>query len=574
MPQDRVGAVIGSQGAVIKALQDRSRATIQVHNETIRGDRKLFTIVGGPAECQVARQLVMEIIERPRTNHSHAAPSGVANSGNGPHSPGTLRGDRGNFHQQEGGSGDRGGMMSKTVFVPTSCVGLVIGRKGETIRELQTKSGAQIFVTRDRDATQGSHDRSVQISGTEQAIHTATKLVRDIVHDAQSRRQNQVQNHSRMPPAHSGPMLMETLTVPDDKVGLIIGKGGAAIRELQSVSGAKIQVAKEDEASTNNNTRPVTLTGVRSCIDAAKTLIAEKVNMHLPPASAMQTYSPQQPAFIPPNAGIYYPVYEAGFAHPMQPGPYQQIPPPPFDPNDPQQAQLRAFAYYHQFHHPGYYHAQQQLHQQMQQQHHQQRQANVEGQEQHGGEQPTELGEHQAAASEGIAPSEAGTQNQKDTLSPTIHRNQPQVQFGIQDQPIALNNMGGAQSQGISHFARQTMNMLPQQNIPPRRIMAQPHFMAAAQHHPRVHHDQIQAHMANLQQMAHFAANAQQQQQQRANGAAAAASSSSANNVSQEEGAAKVVQQAPPSVASSGHELTQRGGKGGTDEVKQQKKLG
>ena len=549
VPQDRVGAVIGSQGAVIKALQDRSRATIQVHNETIRGERKLFTIVGGHAECQVARQLVMEIIERPRSSHSHGAPSGAVNSSNGPHSPNAPRGERGNFHQQEGGS-DRAGVMSKTVFVPTSCVGLVIGRKGETIRELQTKSGAQIFVTRDRDATQGSHERSVLISGTEQAIHAATALVRDIVRDAQSRRQNQVPNHSRMPAAH-GPILVETLTVPDDKVGLIIGKGGAAIRELQSMSGAKIQVAKEDEASSNSNTRPVTLTGVRSCIDAAKSLIAEKVNMHLPQTSSMQTCSPQQPAFVPPNAGLYYPVYDAGFpALSMQAPPYQQLPPPPpFDPNDPQQAQIRAFAYYHQFHHPGYYHAQQQLHQQMQQQQQQQRQANAEGQDQQhgGGEQQQQqsnetsaIGEQAAPEGKPVSEPGAGPSTQRDSSSPTMHhRNQPTIQFGIQDQPITLSSMGGAQSQGISHFARPAINMPPPQqqqaipSQPQRRIMAQAagappttHFIATAAH-TRVHHEQIQAHMATLQQMAHLAANAAQQQQQqsqvqqRANGASA-----------------------------------------------------
>lgn len=386
VPQERVGAVIGSQGTVIRNLQERSRATIQVHNETIRGDRKLFTIVGGPQECQLARQLVTEIIERHRNNGIHNNSnnnnhSNGTNNNSTPHSPNSSnnmnpqqqRGDR-TFSEGDGnGNGARQNHLTKTVFVPTSCVGLVIGRRGETIRDLQAKSGASIFVTRDRDAAHGSSERSVTISGTEQAINRADMLVRQIVRDAHVRRNAQ---GTTLRMNNMGPIQMETLTVPDDKVGLIIGKGGTAIRELQSISGAKIQVAKEDEVSSNSNTRPVTITGIRSCIETARALIAEKVNMHLPPNNAnnngnvnhgnngnIPAYgSPQQGGFPNShNTAVYYPMYDAatGFPHAMQP-PYQHQlahghPQSHGHPGhghmDPNNEQMRAaMAYYHQYH--------------------------------------------------------------------------------------------------------------------------------------------------------------------------------------------------------------------------------
>ena len=39
--------------------------------------------------------------------------------------------------------------------------------------------------------------------------------------------------------------------IPNDLVGYIIGKGGEKIRELQAISGAKIQVARKEIPNTN-----------------------------------------------------------------------------------------------------------------------------------------------------------------------------------------------------------------------------------------------------------------------------------------------------------------------------------
>lgn len=41
------------------------------------------------------------------------------------------------------------------------------------------------------------------------------------------------------------------IPVPNDVVGLVIGKNGETIRRLQLESGAKIQVAKKEIESTN-----------------------------------------------------------------------------------------------------------------------------------------------------------------------------------------------------------------------------------------------------------------------------------------------------------------------------------
>jgi far upstream element-binding protein len=66
--------------------------------------------------------------------------------------------------------------------------------------------------------------------------------------------------------------------VPNDCVGLIIGKGGETIRQLQQESGAKIQVARKEVTATNM--RNVFVEGTPDRYEIAKKLIDEIVDEH------------------------------------------------------------------------------------------------------------------------------------------------------------------------------------------------------------------------------------------------------------------------------------------------------
>ncbi|CAH1098992.1 unnamed protein product [Psylliodes chrysocephalus] len=66
----------------------------------------------------------------------------------------------------------------------------------------------------------------------------------------------------------------EIMHVPSTKVGKVIGRGGSKINELQSDSGAKIQVTKETEGDDT----VVKMFGSDSCVARAKELINDLVN--------------------------------------------------------------------------------------------------------------------------------------------------------------------------------------------------------------------------------------------------------------------------------------------------------
>lgn len=77
--------------------------------------------------------------------------------------------------------------VTKPVHVPSSCVGIVIGRNGETIHDLQQRSGAHIKVTPDRDARDDASHRTIYITGSPAALELAHSLVNDVINEGLTR---------------------------------------------------------------------------------------------------------------------------------------------------------------------------------------------------------------------------------------------------------------------------------------------------------------------------------------------------------------------------------------------------
>lgn len=375
IPVDRVGMVIGSGGSVIRSLQERSGATLMVHNDTVSpsGGEKLLTVVGGPDNVTAALSMVSEILQRPARTQGND-PFGASNgAGSTPGAPGDF----------------------KTIYVPNSCVGVIIGKGGETIRDMQSRTGAHIKVTPDREAA-GAAERSITLSGPPHAIELANTLVMDLVREGLSRFGGQNTGAPTTDAFSRYSSVVETLMVPNDKVGLVIGKGGATIRELQQRSGARIQVAKEGEAGAAGAggslygapgqplppqggagvTRAVTLTGPRPFVDAAKALISEKVAGY----SAAGPVGGTQPTAYAYSAGVgantaSYDPYGYGPAMTNGADVARGAAPAPGGPDvssyEAQNEQARVLAYYQQYYanHPyAAYAAAAAVHQQQQQQ--------------------------------------------------------------------------------------------------------------------------------------------------------------------------------------------------------------
>ncbi|XP_050392803.1 far upstream element-binding protein 1 [Patella vulgata] len=117
-----------------------------------------------------------------------------------------------------------GAVMEETYMVPDKMVGLVIGKGGEQITRLQMETGCKVQIAPDSG---GLPDRACRLTGTPQAIAQCKQVINGIIDRAQN---------NNMDPMNIGEgQTVIEMFIPGNKVGLIIGKGGETIRNLQVI---------------------------------------------------------------------------------------------------------------------------------------------------------------------------------------------------------------------------------------------------------------------------------------------------------------------------------------------------
>lgn len=69
-----------------------------------------------------------------------------------------------------------------------------------------------------------------------------------------------------------------TVSVPEARVGAIIGKGGEVISQLKSVVGVKIRISDREDFVPGTRNRKVTISGAGEAVQIAQLLIQQKIN--------------------------------------------------------------------------------------------------------------------------------------------------------------------------------------------------------------------------------------------------------------------------------------------------------
>ncbi|WVZ20650.1 hypothetical protein V8G54_007972 [Vigna mungo] len=164
---------------------------------------------------------------------------------------------------------------SQKIDIPNGRVGVIIGKGGETIKYLQLQSGAKIQVTRDMDADPNSTTRTVELMGTPEAIASAEKLINEVLAEAESGGSGIVARRLTGQ-AGSDEFVMR---IPNNKVGLIIGKGGETIKNMQASTGARIQVIPLHLPPGDTSTeRTLKIDGTPEQIESAKELVNQIIS--------------------------------------------------------------------------------------------------------------------------------------------------------------------------------------------------------------------------------------------------------------------------------------------------------
>ncbi|PIA64417.1 hypothetical protein AQUCO_00100118v1 [Aquilegia coerulea] len=291
-------------------------------------------------EIQLAKQKAQEIAARLFSNAEAKRPR-TENGGSNDDSYDSVQkpsgfssmGGQGGMNQSlpipygfQGSTGFQGSGSSKKIDIPNGRVGVIIGKGGETIKYLQSQSGAKIQVTRDMDADPNSPNRAVELTGTSEQISKAEQLIKEVLAEAESGGSGLATKRFT---GQAGADQF-SMKVPNNKVGLIIGKGGETIKTMQAKSGARIQLIPLHPPPGDTSTeRTVYIDGTQQQIEAATQLVNEVISENRVRNPAMgggysqQGFRPQPPSWGPPGPSSQQPGY--GY---MQPGSYPGAPPP------------------------------------------------------------------------------------------------------------------------------------------------------------------------------------------------------------------------------------------------------
>uniref|UniRef100_A0A8C1SXR4 K Homology domain-containing protein n=1 Tax=Cyprinus carpio TaxID=7962 RepID=A0A8C1SXR4_CYPCA len=203
--------VIGRGGEQISRIQQDSGCKIQIAPDSGGMPERSVTLTGAPDSIQAAKRLLSEIVEKGRPSPA--------------------------FHHNDGP-----GMSVQEMMIPASKAGLVIGKGGETIKQLQERAGVKMVMIQDGPQNTGA-DKPLRISGDPFKVQQAKDMVMDLIRD-QGFREQRGEYGSRV----SGGDSLD-VPVPRFAVGIVIGRNGEMIKKIQNDTGVRIQF-KPDDGST------------------------------------------------------------------------------------------------------------------------------------------------------------------------------------------------------------------------------------------------------------------------------------------------------------------------------------
>lgn len=165
------------------------------------------------------------------------------------------------------------------LLVSNNVAGSIIGRSGQTISELQSQSFTRIKLSQTGDYYPGSQDRVCLVQGQLENVKGAVRLLLDRLFMLQEHQHSQHLAWQSNRVEGSPPFdFVVRILVPSSSCGMIIGKSGSNIRQMEEVSGVtSVRLSPKDIVDPNypsstitaaTSERVVTLTGstLESCL--------------------------------------------------------------------------------------------------------------------------------------------------------------------------------------------------------------------------------------------------------------------------------------------------------------------
>ncbi|XP_078489103.1 far upstream element-binding protein isoform X4 [Ciona intestinalis] len=286
VPPDKCGLIIGKGGETIKMLQQSlgvKMLLIQDSTDNI-GQSKPLRITGPQLNVDNAVSAVHQMMAN---RDQQIAQQKMERDGGG-----------GN------GGGGQGGMdpnmfgddVNKTIIpVPKAAVGVVIGKGGDMINQIQNVTGTRVQF-KPEDPT--LPERMCSVMGPKEGVDAAIRRIHEIIQNVQERDGGGGGGSGGGGGGHPGGMggfgqwegpnmgrggrgmgmASEEHLVPANKTGLVIGKGGDTIKQINMQSGAHAEIQRNPPPGSDLNYKTFIIKGTPEQIKMARQLIQEKVD--------------------------------------------------------------------------------------------------------------------------------------------------------------------------------------------------------------------------------------------------------------------------------------------------------
>ncbi|KAL6430023.1 hypothetical protein ACFW04_007675 [Cataglyphis niger] len=256
VPKQFASAVIGRGGSMIQKIQDATGTIIIMSNNDIECPYRLCIIHGNEIEgIRLAKSMIKNIIDNQPIIEVYEmfVPFEVC----------------GSF-----GSGYFG----------------ILKKHGDTVQQIQRSSGAKITLDNDVHKTEDGWKSKIIIKGTDKQIALAVGQIEDKIQEEHKARvqlkseQKQTARPTtartpRTSPSKNNQPTIETyeFSVPHKVWGRIIEKNGNTIQQIQSFSGAKIEIEKDPVNIFQSDERSIMLRGTAEQIALAIAQIKTKI---------------------------------------------------------------------------------------------------------------------------------------------------------------------------------------------------------------------------------------------------------------------------------------------------------
>lgn len=226
VPNNQVGLIIGKGGDNLARLQSQFGVVLQISKE---GDPRPITIKGPPDALQETKKRIEEIVYTRSNNVSSYSNQTQSVSNN---------------NMSSASSKDLNCKYIVNLPMPNERVGLIIGKGGMTIKGLQDKTNCQVYIPPNADEDNPAVRTLTIGSNYEHNLEAIQKEIFNLVQASQSS-------------VGSGVSSTITMSVPDDKIGLVIGKGGFNIKDIQQRTNCKVVIPQSPDAGSHPPVRTI-----------------------------------------------------------------------------------------------------------------------------------------------------------------------------------------------------------------------------------------------------------------------------------------------------------------------------